>query len=235
MPADPSLHATWETIAERLQQSLNAGTFSTWFGSAEPVEATPDRLVLSVPNQFTKSWIEGHFSSLLDAAAAEHEMVVELRVAAREAVAAADVRPEADEPPGPPVEPPFDPAAEPAAVASLNPKYTFDVFVIGSSNRFAHAAALAVAESPAQAYNPLFIYGSTGLGKTHLLHAVGQYVLDQHRGLTVRYVTTETLLNDFIDALRDKKIDEFKQRYRTYDVLLIDDIQFLEGKVRFQE
>jgi chromosomal replication initiator protein len=235
MPADPSLHATWETIAERLQQSLNAGTFSTWFGSAEPVEATPDRLVLSVPNQFTKSWIEGHFSSLLDAAAAEHEMVVELRVAAREAVDAADARPEADEPPGPPVEPPFDPAAEPAAVASLNPKYTFDVFVIGSSNRFAHAAALAVAESPAQAYNPLFIYGSTGLGKTHLLHAVGQYVLDQHRGLTVRYVTTETLLNDFIDALRDKKIDEFKQRYRTYDVLLIDDIQFLEGKVRFQE
>jgi chromosomal replication initiator protein len=121
------------------------------------------------------------------------------------------------------------------AESSLNTRYTFDVFVIGSSNRFAHAAALAVAESPAQAYNPLFIYGSTGLGKTHLLHAIGHYVATTHPRLAVRYVTTETLLNDFIDALRDKKIDAFKSRYRTYDILLIDDIQFLEGKMKLQE
>ena len=117
----------------------------------------------------------------------------------------------------------------------MNQKYTFDSFVIGSSNRFAHAAALAVAEAPAQAYNPLFIYGGTGLGKTHLLQAVGQYVAEHSRKLSVRYVTSETFMNDFINSLRDKRIEGFKQRYRTYDLLLIDDIQFLEHKERIQE
>jgi chromosomal replication initiator protein len=115
-------------------------------------------------------------------------------------------------------------------------KYTFDSFVIGSSNRFAHAAALAVAEAPAQAYNPLFIYGSTGLGKTHLLQAVAQYVSEHSSSLSVRYVTSEAFVNDFINSLCDKsRIEGFKQRYRTYDVLLIDDVQFFEGKERFQE
>jgi chromosomal replication initiator protein len=137
--------------------------------------------------------------------------------------------------------------APPAAVASrgaptprvegggINPKYTFDSFVIGSSNRFAHAAALAVAEAPAQAYNPLFIYGHTGLGKTHLLHAVANYVGQHSSQLSVRYVTSETFVNDFINSLRDKRIEGFKQRYRTYDVLLIDDVQFFEHKERIQE
>jgi chromosomal replication initiator protein len=120
-------------------------------------------------------------------------------------------------------------------VGGLNPKYTFDSFVIGSSNRFAHAAALAVAEAPAQAYNPLFIYGGTGLGKTHLLQAVAQYVGEHQNELSVRYVTSETFMNDFINALRDKRIEGFKQRYRTYDLLLIDDIQFFEHKERIQE
>jgi chromosomal replication initiator protein len=116
----------------------------------------------------------------------------------------------------------------------MNPKYTFDLFVIGSSNRFAHAAALAVAEAPAQAYNPLFIYGGTGLGKTHLLQAIGT-TSRALAALTTRYVTSETFMNDFINSLRDKRIEGFKQRYRTYDVLLVDDIQFFEGKERIQE
>ena len=107
--------------------------------------------------------------------------------------------------------------------------------MIGSSNRFAHAAALAVAEAPAQAYNPLFIYGGTGLGKTHLLQAIGAYVTEHSRRLTCRYVTSETFMNDFINSLRDKRIEGFKQRYRTYDVLLVDDVQFFEGKERIQE
>ena len=122
-----------------------------------------------------------------------------------------------------------------AETGGINPKYTFDSFVIGSSNRFAHAAALAVAEAPAQAYNPLFIYGHTGLGKTHLLHAVANFVTDHGGGLTCRYVTSETFMNDFINSLRDKRIEGFKQRYRTYDVLLIDDVQFFEHKERIQE
>ena len=117
----------------------------------------------------------------------------------------------------------------------MNPKYTFDSFVIGSSNRFAHAAALAVAEAPAQAYNPLFIYGSTGLGKTHLLQAIAQYTSEHAGSLTARYVTSETFMNDFINSLRDKRIEGFKQRYRNYDVLLIDDVQFFEHKERIQE
>jgi chromosomal replication initiator protein len=122
-----------------------------------------------------------------------------------------------------------------AEAVGINPKYTFDSFVIGSSNRFAHAAALAVAEAPAQAYNPLFIYGHTGLGKTHLLHAVANYVGQHSADMTVRYVTSETFVNDFINSLRDKRIEGFKQRYRTYDVLLIDDVQFFEHKERIQE
>ena len=117
----------------------------------------------------------------------------------------------------------------------VNPKYTFDLFVIGSSNRFAHAAALAVAEAPAQAYNPLFIYGGTGLGKTHLLQAIAAYVGEHTPELAARYVTSETFMNDFINSLRDKRIEGFKHRYRHYDVLLVDDIQFFESKERIQE
>src|SRR3989454_4681050 len=134
---------------------------------------------------------------------------------------------------------PSGPVPEPAeakpAVDGMNPKYTFDSFVIGSSNRFAHAAALAVAEAPAQAYNPLFIYGGTGLGKTHLLQAIAQYVMEHSSNLEVRYVTSETFMNDFINSLRDKRIEGFKQRYRNYDLLLIDDVQFFEHKERIQE
>jgi chromosomal replication initiator protein len=130
---------------------------------------------------------------------------------------------------------PHAPARPVRSLEGLNPKYTFDSFVIGSSNRFAHAAALAVAEAPAQAYNPLFIYGGTGLGKTHLLQAVAAYVTEHTGDLSARYVTSETFMNDFINSLRDKRIEGFKQRYRHYDVLLIDDIQFFEHKERIQE
>src|SRR5690606_19261133 len=117
----------------------------------------------------------------------------------------------------------------------LNPKYTFETFVIGSSNRFAHAAAVAVAESPAKAYNPLFIYGSSGLGKTHLLHAIGHYASQLGNARAVRYVSTEEFTNDFINSVRDDKASAFQRRYRDVDVLLIDDIQFLESRERTQE
>jgi chromosomal replication initiator protein len=181
-----------------------------------------DTFVLAVPNDFTREWIEGHFLELISAAVRDvtgHQRRVQLTVA--ETGAPPDVQ--------------HQPVQRVVAETGLNPKYTFDLFVIGSSNRFAHAAALAVAEAPAQAYNPLFIYGGTGLGKTHLLQAIGQYVGEHSRKLSVRYITSETFMNDFINSLRDKRIEGFKQRYRTYDLLLIDDIQFLEHKERIQE
>jgi chromosomal replication initiator protein len=131
--------------------------------------------------------------------------------------------------------PAAEPTARKAGEGQLNPKYSFDLFVIGSSNRFAHAAALAVAEAPAQAYNPLFVYGHTGLGKTHLMQAIAQYVTQHTSRLSVRYVTSETFMNDFINSLRDKRIEGFKHRYRNYDLLLVDDIQFFEAKERIQE
>ena len=126
-------------------------------------------------------------------------------------------------------------ARGPVEPSQLNPKYTFDTFVIGSSNRFAHAAAVAVAEAPAKAYNPLFVYGESGLGKTHLLHAIGHYARNLYPGVRVRYVNSEEFTNDFINSIRDDKTQNFQRRHRDVDILMIDDIQFLQGKVQTQE
>jgi len=138
-------------------------------------------------------------------------------------------------PPRPHLEPDVDPGARSGIETRLNPKYTFETFVIGSSNRFPHAAAVAVAEAPGKAYNPLLVYGDSGLGKTHLLHAIGHYVRSLYTGAKVRYVSSEEFTNEFINAIRDDRQDRFKRRYRDVDVLLIDDIQFLEGKTQTQE
>jgi chromosomal replication initiator protein len=211
----------WSEVVGRLRSSLNDSTYRTWFGEAEGREVTDDTFVLSVPNDFTREWIEGHFLGLIQGAVRDvtgRERSIYLAV---------------DETPRP--APPTQAAVPRTDVAGMNAKYTFDLFVIGSSNRFAHAAALAVAEAPAQAYNPLFIYGGTGLGKTHLLQAIAQYVMEHSGELSVRYVTSETFMNDFINSLRDKRIEGFKQRYRNYDLLLIDDVQFFEHKERIQE
>jgi chromosomal replication initiator protein len=219
-----------DEVSSRLRGALNDTTFRTWFGKTEGVDVTDDAFTLSVPNDFTREWIEGNFLGLIRAAvkdATGHERRIHLSVRHDDGLLEA--------PEGAPAEPSVRTAPDPPAPPAITQKYTFDLFVIGSSNRFAHAAALAVAEAPAQAYNPLFIYGGTGLGKTHLLQAVGQYVGEHGNGLTARYVTSETFMNDFINSLRDKRIEGFKQRYRTYDVLLVDDVQFFEGKERIQE
>ena len=219
----------WDEVSSRLKGALNEATFENWFGSTEGIALSDDAFTISVPNDFAREWIEGHFLGLIRAAvkdATGHERRIHLSVRDKVVSESHDGRA---------LEQPVLRAPEPPASGSMSLKYTFDLFVIGSSNRFAHAAALAVAEAPAQAYNPLFIYGGTGLGKTHLLQAVGQYVGEHGNGLTARYVTSETFMNDFINSLRDKRIEGFKQRYRTYDVLLVDDVQFFEGKERIQE
>ncbi len=226
----------WSDVSSRLRSALNNTTYDTWFAHTAGVALDEGRFLLAVPNDFTRDWIEGHFLELIGAAIRDITGVprrIDLEVtsgapapAAAESAAPAPARVA-------PVErlvPPHRPES-----GGFNAKYTFDSFVIGSSNRFAHAAALAVAEAPAQAYNPLFIYGSTGLGKTHLLQAIAQYVSEHSSEMSVRYVTSETFMNDFINSLRDKRIEGFKQRYRTYDVLLIDDVQFFEHKERIQE
>jgi len=215
-PSEPTAESLWNDVSARLRDALNEKTYRIWFSDVGGVALDDDVFVLSVPNDFARERIEGHFLELIravvrDAAGGERRVRLE-------------VRPGLAEPPPP----------RPDS-GRIDPKYTFDSFVIGSSNRFAHAAALAVAEAPAQAYNPLFIYGHTGLGKTHLLHAVANYVGQHSASLSVRYVTSETFVNDFINSLRDKRIEGFKQRYRTYDLLLIDDVQFFEHKERIQE
>ncbi|HET7566375.1 MAG TPA: chromosomal replication initiator protein DnaA [Gaiellaceae bacterium] len=218
----------WSEISGRLRGALNDATYSTWFGEVAGLELAGETLVLGVPNEFTRDWIEGHFRGLIGAAVRDilgSERPLELRVAHE-----SEVEPDTE-----PAKPVVQRLPVRPESGGFNAKYTFDSFVIGSSNRFAHAAALAVAEAPAQAYNPLFIYGGTGLGKTHLLQAVAQYVSEHSSELSVRYVTSETFMNDFINSLRDKRIEGFKQRYRAYDVLLIDDVQFFEHKERIQE
>ena len=217
-----SADALWADISSRLREALNDATYTTWFSEAGPGALDADAFVLLVPNDFTRDWIEGHFRGLLEAIV--RDVLGDERA----------VRIEVRELPSPARE--LHAPPRPArSLDGLNPKYTFDSFVIGSSNRFAHAAALAVAEAPAQAYNPLFIYGGTGLGKTHLLQAIAAYVTEHTGDLSAKYVTSETFMNDFINSLRDKRIEGFKQRYRHYDVLLIDDIQFFEHKERIQE
>jgi chromosomal replication initiator protein len=224
-PIELTAESLWNEVAGRLKGALNETTYRTWFAEAEGAELSDDAFVLGVPNDFTREWIEGHFLGLIGAAVRDvtgQERRVALSVTERLPAATPA--------------PAETPKRSGGAVDSgMNPKYTFDLFVIGSSNRFAHAAALAVAEAPAQAYNPLFIYGGTGLGKTHLMQAIAQYVAEHSSDLSVRYVTSETFMNDFINSLRDKRIEGFKQRYRTYDLLLVDDVQFFEHKERIQE
>ena len=225
----------WDDVSARLREALNDTTYQTWFGEVAGAVLDGQTLAISVPNNFTREWIEGHFLDLIRAAvrdAGGPQLRVSLRVEEAEQAPAPAGAPSAPSASVHPLPVQVTPRGE---LVGINPKYTFDSFVIGSSNRFAHAAALAVAEAPAQAYNPLFIYGHTGLGKTHLLHAIANFVTDHGGGLTCRYVTSETFMNDFINSLRDKRIEGFKQRYRTYDVLLIDDVQFFEHKERIQE
>lgn len=218
-PVQGSVNDVWTDVSERLRGALGERTFETWLGQVSPGPASETELLLETPNDFTREWIESHFLSLI-------RSIVRDVVGAERAVRLTV-----------PVHPVAGEADAPAALRAegLNPRYTFDTFVIGSSNRFAHAAALAVAEAPAKAYNPLFIYGGTGLGKTHLLQAIVGYVGRHSPRLSARYVTSETLTNDFINSIREKRVEHFKHRYRHYDVLLVDDIQFLEHKERIQE
>ncbi|MGH2820490.1 MAG: chromosomal replication initiator protein DnaA [Actinomycetota bacterium] len=232
----PAPDVIWKEASSHLRHRLSEGTFSAWFNQSDATGLDAGTLTLTVPNPFTKDWIESRYVHLIReivSAAAGHPL--EVAVLSRDESPPAPAEDTIE--PGPGLTPsqahaPTNPRPHPYF---FHPKYTFDSFVIGSSNRFAHAAALAIAEAPAEAYNPLFIYGGAGLGKTHLLHAIGRYVTECHPHLVVRYVSTEQFMNEFIASLQRRTIPDFHGRYRDADVLLMDDIQFLEGKERTQE
>jgi chromosomal replication initiator protein len=222
----------WDRCVADVQSRLSTPASKAWFEETEPLALTDDAITLRAPNSFAKEWLEHRYSNLLQDAlrrACGRDLRVEILTGSGGGA-------------GPlPIPVPVSPSHQKSGgaadddPAALNPRYNFDTFVIGASNRFAHAAAMAVAEAPASAYNPLFIYGEAGLGKTHLLHAIGKHSVELYPHLRVKYVSSETFMNDFINAIKDDRSDSFQRRYREADVLLVDDIQFLENKERTQE
>lgn len=233
-------------LGELWQHVISASSPSvrSWIIGAVPQSVHGPVFVAAVSNDFARDRIERNYRDFIEGelTALRGQPTSLAIVVDRSLEAELQENPEPEQPlpiPVPTLGLGHAPAPSPAASAPtsnrLNPRYTFDNFVIGASNRFAHAAAIAVAESPGKAYNPLMIYGSSGLGKTHLLHAVGHYVMEYAEGLRVKYVSTEELTNDFINAISDNRTIDFRRAYRDIDVLLIDDIQFLESKIQTQE
>ena len=228
----------WADVLGYVRRNISEVEYHTWFAPVKNLGVQEGSLVLGVRNSFAQEWFRKHYLELLEDAlrslGAEHPQVsFQVLPAQQEAMLLPS------DPPPPPsgrTQTERSQAAPPADNRkSLNPKYTFENFVVGPNNNLAHAAALAVAESPGKAYNPLFIYGDVGLGKTHLMHAVGHYMAERFPEKRIEYVSTESFTNDLINAIRDDKMTQFRNRYRSVDLLLVDDIQFLAGKERTQE
>lgn len=218
----------WDEILARIETKVNRHSFYTWFRPTTFVADDRSSVTVRVPNALFKDWLTKHYSGVITEATGEVKRPNLLVNFVADVQTDVPIIPFSAEEPaalegGPPA------AALPGA-AGLNPRYAFDTFIVGSSNQFAHAACRAVAEAPSRSYNPLYIYGGVGLGKTHLMHAVGQYVLQHDRGLKLTYISSERFMNEMINAVRYDRVLDFRERYRSVDVLLVDDIQFLAGK-----
>jgi chromosomal replication initiator protein len=209
----------WDEVLAKVEGKVNRHSFATWFRPTNYLALQGSSLLIGVPNAQFKDWLTKNYQGVLTEALVDlgHK---EVQVVFEEAADAAE---------------PAAPAAPEREVSSLNPKYTFDSFVVGSSNQFAHAAARAVAEIPSKSYNPLFIYGGVGLGKTHLMHAIGHYIQARQKRLILVYMSADRFINEMINAIRFDRLPSFRQKYRSMDVLLVDDIQFIAGKDRTQE
>jgi chromosomal replication initiator protein len=218
----------WDQILTRIETKVNRHSFYTWFKPTSFIADSGGAITVRVPNILFKDWLTKHYSVVLNEALAEVRRpgISLLFVAEGSPVPAAAEPQEEPEPEVVDVSEETDPAPS----GGLNPRYTFDTFIVGPSNQFAHAACRAVAEAPSRSYNPLFIYGGVGLGKTHLMHAVGQYVLQHDPALKLTYISSERFMNEMINAVRYDRILDFRDRYRSVDVLLVDDIQFVSGK-----
>ncbi|RKD22872.1 chromosomal replication initiation protein DnaA [Ammoniphilus oxalaticus] len=221
----------WEKTLSKIESKLSKPSFETWLKSTKAIAMNADTLFISAPNEFSRDWLESRYADLIVETLFEvtgEDIKIKIVNSDDELNAMDDTSNNrsnnknysADDSP---------------SGHMLNTKYSFDSFVIGTGNRFAHAASLAVAEAPAKAYNPLFIYGGVGLGKTHLMHAIGHYVLEHNPTAKVVYLSSEKFTNEFINSIRDNKAVDFRNKYRNVDVLLIDDIQFLAGKEQTQE
>jgi chromosomal replication initiator protein len=221
--------STWEKAREIIKDKIGLTTYETWFSTLHFRELNPQTLVIETPDEFFKNWIVEHYSSLISDTLKEisaEPIRIDYEVNANIIKKEAPYR-------LPPFERNFERPSSPQA--HLNPRFTFDNFVIGSSNRFAHAASMAVGESPAKAYNPLFIYGGVGLGKTHLMQAITHKIQEKFPTLQHCYISSERFTNELIDAIRHRSTNQFRQKYRNIDVLLIDDIHFIAGKESTQE
>ena len=229
---DADLKQLWEQTLNIIKAEMSEVSFNTWIKSCEPISISNDTIKISVPNSFTQDILEKRYKDLV----ANSIKSICSKLYKIEFLIASDIKSdETSKENTPKIKKNKAVLVNDELSTTLNPKYTFDSFVIGNSNRFAHAASLAVAESPAKAYNPLFIYGGVGLGKTHLMHAIGHYILDGNSNARVEYVSSEKFTNELINAIKDDKNEEFRNKYRNVDVLLIDDIQFIAGKERTQE
>jgi chromosomal replication initiator protein len=236
-----TLATAWKGISAAMKAEVSADTFNRWFRDIDLVELDAKKLTLRVPNNIYQLWIESNYLGMLRTAVlmelgSEREVRFALADPAAEPAAPATPAPFAE----PVADEEFDHlpptrGAASAAAGGMNPRNTFDCFVVGTNNEYAHAACLAVSKEPGKTYNPLFIYGGVGLGKTHLMQAIGQAALAKKRTSKVVYLTSETFTNEFIDAIQNSTLVKFRKRYRQADVLLIDDIQFLADKGRTQE
>ena len=224
----------WQAAQEELRFQLSKPSYETWLKNASLVGREKNAFKIGVPTKLAKDWLEDRYSAMIKetlSAIVSGDVSVAFEVvpgqpeplSRRSAVAVAEEPPHEEE----------EPVL--AEASQLNPKFQFQHFVVGNNSRFAHAACRAVAETPAKAYNPLFLYGGVGLGKTHLMHAIGHAVLEKHHRRRVAYVTSEKFMNEMISSIQEGRMNDFRTRYRTVDVLLVDDIQFLAGKDRTQE
>jgi len=221
----------WDQVLSRIETKVNRHIYYTWFQPTSFIADQGSILQIRVPNAMFRDWLTKHYAAVLDEALAEIDRqgtaisFISESAEAREPVVVA--------PPAPVPSPEIfiaPDAADDSPAGSLAPRYSFDTFIVGPSNQFAHAACRAVAETPSRSYNPLFIYGGVGLGKTHLMHAIGHYVLNHLRSLKLTYISSERFMNEMINAVRYDRILDFRERYRSVDILLVDDIQFLAGK-----
>lgn len=216
----------WEAALKQLQEQLGRQNFETWIRPIRALQQDPDYMNLEVPNKFFRDWLVDHFLTQIQETLkvlSHHDVKVSVIVNQQLSPRSGAQNRGARE------------HYKPPRVSNLLPKYTFENFVVGASNQFAHAASLAVANQPGDHYNPLFIYGGVGLGKTHLVNAIGHRIVERRSALKVFYLSSESFMNELIASLRKDKMDEFKARFRTIDVLIVDDVQFIAGKERTQE